>query len=137
MFRSLERRPDVTDDFREMLLKNLATEEAQKQRAEVKIRALRSALNEYDRESEDLAVPEPLIRSADNRFQGVRPVWKAIKAAMQENSLRMSKDELEAVLLAGGAMIGKPRSGNLRISIEDAIESGKLKQEGDKLVWIG
>jgi hypothetical protein len=127
----------VTDDFKEKLLKDLALEEAQKQRTESRIRALRSAIDTYDRESEELAVPEPLVRTDDNRFQGVRPVWRAIKTVMVENNLRMSQDALESVLLAGGAMNGKPRSGNLRISIEDAIESGKLEKDGDYLVWVG
>jgi hypothetical protein len=127
----------VTDDFREKLLKDLALEETQKQRIESRIRALRSAIDTYDKESEELSVPEPLVRTSENRFQGVRPVWKAIKTVMEENGLRMPRVALESVLMAGGAMNGKDRSGNLRISIDNAIESGKLKQDGSELIWIG
>lgn len=140
------RRHEVTDDFRAQVLKKLASDEAALQRLEADIRARRIALNEYDKAYEkalaEIVSPSeepttPVIRTGPTRFQGVRPVWKAIKEVMGENNGRMSRQDLEDALVAGGVTIDRERNGNTRISIEKALASGKLKEDGDLLVWKG
>jgi hypothetical protein len=127
----------MTDNFRESLVKNIALEEAEAARVESRLRAMRLALDAYDREfDKGSAASDPIQRTAENRFQGMRPVWKAIEIVMREHDGSMTRTDLEEALIKGGAMIGKPRSGNLLSSIEDSIKTGKMKQVGDRVIWL-
>jgi hypothetical protein len=67
------------------------------------------------------------------RFYKVRPGNAAV-ILIKEHSKKMTKKELENLILAGGYSLGiKKPSSNIRIAFEESVISGKLIEKDDYL----
>jgi hypothetical protein len=118
----------MTDiDFRSALLGKIADSEAE-------LSALRAALDAYDHAgSSPASSAEP--SGPLGRFTGMRPTFRAVEIVLKEHGGRMKRADLVSELVAGGAIVGKKRKEhNLRISIDDNAELGKLILDGDDVV---
>lgn len=113
-------------DFREALVQEIATLEG-------RLDALRAALAAYDLKG----TGHMRAQSPSNRFEGMRPTFRAIEIVLTESGGKMKRSDLMDQLVAGGAIIGKKRGlHNLRISIDDNAALGKLKVSGDDVELV-